>query len=234
MRVQVQGVPAYGLIDSGADITIIGGSLFKKVVTVARLKKRDLKKADRIPRTYDQQLFTLAGRMNLQVTFGDKQMTTTVYIKMDAHDQLLLSEGVCRQLGVFSYHPDVERWRGGQQRTTPKTPETQSPSHTCSEVEVTASIEHQGPNHSSESHSISLSFAPPEPGGGCVPSLQWSGTSRHLHLGAVRTSGGPCPHQCPCGLGCVCYPYQPHCMLNGVGRRELNRGSCAGHSGLPP
>ena len=38
VRVQVQGVPAYGLIDSGADITIIGGSLFKKVATVARLK----------------------------------------------------------------------------------------------------------------------------------------------------------------------------------------------------
>ena len=31
---------------------------------------------------------------------------------MDAHDQLLLSEGVCRQLGIVSYHPDVEVWRG--------------------------------------------------------------------------------------------------------------------------
>ena len=80
VRVQVQGVPAYGLIDSGVDIIIIGGSLFKKVATVARLKQCDLKKADRIPRTYDQQPFTLDGRMNLEVTFGDKQMTTTVYI----------------------------------------------------------------------------------------------------------------------------------------------------------
>ena len=39
--VQVQGVPAYGLIDSGADITIMGGVLFKKVATIARLHKRD-------------------------------------------------------------------------------------------------------------------------------------------------------------------------------------------------
>ena len=77
VRVQVQGVLAYGLIDN---ITIIGGSLFKKVAAVARLKKRYLKKADGIPRTYDQQPFTLDGRMNLGVTFGDKQMTTTVYI----------------------------------------------------------------------------------------------------------------------------------------------------------
>lgn len=37
---------------------------------------------------------------------------TMVYIKMDAHDQLLLSEGVCRQLGVISYHPNVEMSKG--------------------------------------------------------------------------------------------------------------------------
>lgn len=35
VKVLVQGVPAYGLIDTGADITIIGGSLFQKVATVA-------------------------------------------------------------------------------------------------------------------------------------------------------------------------------------------------------
>ena len=31
-------------------------------------------------------------------------MKTPVYIKMDAKEQLLLSEGVCRQLGVVTYH----------------------------------------------------------------------------------------------------------------------------------
>ena len=112
---------AYGLIDSGADITIIGGSLFKKVATVARLKKKNFKKADRVPRTYDQQPFRLDGRMDLDVAFGGTQMTTPVYIKVDAHDQLLLSEGVCRQLGILQYDPDVETWRGGRKKSTPAT-----------------------------------------------------------------------------------------------------------------
>lgn len=35
-------------------------------------------------------------------------MKTTVYVKMDAQDQLLLSEGVCRQLGIVTYHPSIE------------------------------------------------------------------------------------------------------------------------------
>ena len=33
---------------------------------------------------------------------------------MDAHNQLLLLEGVCRQLGTDSYHQDVKNWRGGK------------------------------------------------------------------------------------------------------------------------
>ena len=52
--------------------------------------------------------------MNLNIGFEDKEMQTSVYIKMDAHDQLLLSEGVCRQLGILSYHSKVEIWRGGR------------------------------------------------------------------------------------------------------------------------
>ena len=38
VQVSVQGVSAYGLIDSGADITILGGDLFKRVATVAKLQ----------------------------------------------------------------------------------------------------------------------------------------------------------------------------------------------------
>ena len=38
-------VQAVGIIDSGADITIMGSELFKKVATTARPKKRELKKA---------------------------------------------------------------------------------------------------------------------------------------------------------------------------------------------
>ena len=35
-------------------------------------------------------------------------MTTDIYVKMDASEPLLLSEGVCRQLGIVSYHPEVD------------------------------------------------------------------------------------------------------------------------------
>ena len=37
---------------------------------------------------------SLDGRMELDVEFNDKKIKTTIYIKMNAHDQLLLSEGV--------------------------------------------------------------------------------------------------------------------------------------------
>ena len=56
MRMLVQGVPSVGLVDTAADINIMGGDLFKKVASVARLKKRDFKTANKTPRTYDQRL----------------------------------------------------------------------------------------------------------------------------------------------------------------------------------
>jgi hypothetical protein len=34
-------------------------------------------------------------------------MCTPVYVKFDAVEALFLSEGVCRQLGIITYHPDV-------------------------------------------------------------------------------------------------------------------------------
>ena len=103
----MQGVPAHGVIDSGADITIVGGELFRKVAAVARLKKSQLKTVDKIPHTYDRKTFKLDGRVDLDSTFGDTTMNTPVYIKMDSLEPLLLAEGVCRQLGVISYLPDV-------------------------------------------------------------------------------------------------------------------------------
>ena len=113
-RVFIQGVPVIGIIDSGADISIIGGKLFRQVAAKAKLKKRQLKLPDKTPKTYDGKEFHLDGRMDLEVAFADKVLKTPLYIKMDATDQLLLSEGVCRQLGIIEYHPDVEIWRGGK------------------------------------------------------------------------------------------------------------------------
>ena len=105
-----QGVDAWGILDTGADITIMGPDLFKKVASLRRLKKRNFHQPDKVPKTYDRRTFTLDGRMELEITFGGKAMLTTVYIKMDAHDQLLLSEGVCRQLEMVQYHPEVQLW----------------------------------------------------------------------------------------------------------------------------
>ena len=43
--VEIQGVTAQDIIDSGADISIMGGELFKRVAAVARVKRRDFKKS---------------------------------------------------------------------------------------------------------------------------------------------------------------------------------------------
>jgi hypothetical protein len=86
----------------------MGGTLFKRVAAQARLRKSQLLKPDRTPYTYDGKPFALDGRMQLDLTFKDRTIQTTIYLKMDATDQLLLSEGVCRQLGMLTYHPKVE------------------------------------------------------------------------------------------------------------------------------
>ena len=77
-QVRIEGVPVDGLVDSGADITIIGGEAFKKVAAAAKLRKRDFKPPDKIPRTYNQQIFRVDGRMQLDVSFEDKSMKTWV------------------------------------------------------------------------------------------------------------------------------------------------------------
>jgi hypothetical protein len=63
------GVPVRGVIDSGSDITIIGGDMLRRVAAAARLKKKHLLKPDKVPRMYDGRTFTLNGRMDLDVTF---------------------------------------------------------------------------------------------------------------------------------------------------------------------
>ena len=97
-------------MDTGSDITIIGGQLFKHVATTARLRKKHFKSPDKLPHTYNRQPFSLDGRMDLNVSFGERAMVTPIYIKMGAPDQLLLSKGVCRQLGIVGYHESVCPW----------------------------------------------------------------------------------------------------------------------------
>ena len=110
--VQIENIPARGVIDSGLDITIMGGELFRHVATVARLRKSQLRKPDRVPKTYDGRTFTHDGMMDLDITFNSVTMKTPIYIKATASEQLLLGEGVCRQLRIISYHPDVSDRKG--------------------------------------------------------------------------------------------------------------------------
>ena len=48
-RVIVGGVPMYGVVDTGSDVTIMSGSLFKQVAAAARLRKKDFR-----PCNYDR------------------------------------------------------------------------------------------------------------------------------------------------------------------------------------
>ena len=49
MKVDVQGVPMRGVVNTAAGITIINGPMFKRVAAVARLYKRDFKAPDKTP-----------------------------------------------------------------------------------------------------------------------------------------------------------------------------------------
>ena len=128
-KVSIKGVLAYGILDTGADITIIGGALFKKVAAVAKLRKRPFQEPDKTPYNYNGKAFNLHGKIQLEIGFGDRVISIAVYVKMDAVDQLLLSEGVCQQLNLLTYHPDVEVWRGGRQKQAQqaKTDDTRVP-----------------------------------------------------------------------------------------------------------
>lgn len=121
-RVDIHGVPADGIVDTAADITIMGGKLFALVASAARLKKKNFKTPDKVPKNYDGREFRLDGCMEMEITFNDKTLITTVYIKMDAIDQLLLSEGVCRQLNIVSYHPSIISGMGLKKGRVPVVP----------------------------------------------------------------------------------------------------------------
>ena len=101
-EVLVEGVSLQGVVDTGSDLTIMGKEAFKKVAIVAKLRKKDFRPADKKVYNYDDKVKTLDGRFQLNLTFGEYNMFTPVYAEMGTEDQLLLSEGVCRQLGIIS------------------------------------------------------------------------------------------------------------------------------------
>ena len=69
VTVTVQGIPARGVIDSGADITIINADLFKHIAAAAKLRKKAFKQPDKVPYTYDQKPFQLDGHIDLDISF---------------------------------------------------------------------------------------------------------------------------------------------------------------------
>lgn len=85
----------------------MGGELFKMVAATNTLKRSQFKKTDKIARSFSREVIPLDGHIDLDLTFGNKAMTTPVYVKIDSDEQLLLGEGVCRQLEIVKYHPEV-------------------------------------------------------------------------------------------------------------------------------
>ena len=83
ITVDLQGLPVMGLIDSGADITIMNGDVFKKVAAIAWVKKKAFKATNKTPYGYDNKPFTLNGQIDLDITFVECTMRTTIYLKMD-------------------------------------------------------------------------------------------------------------------------------------------------------
>ena len=114
--VEIAGVPATSLVDTGADITIMGPEVFKKVAAVAGLKKRQFKPADKQPHTYDRRQFKLDGRLDLDISFNDKMMHTPVYevllISNPTGTTHKVSKGTC--VGVASEAEPVESLANSQ------------------------------------------------------------------------------------------------------------------------
>ena len=48
------GVPMTGAVDTGTDLTIMGGDMFKQVAAVARLRKKVFQPADRTTRRHSR------------------------------------------------------------------------------------------------------------------------------------------------------------------------------------
>ena len=108
VEVKLEGVPATGLIGTGSDITIVRADLFYHIVEKTGLDASQLKQPDHKTCTYDQTPITLDGQMDMTLSFGKEELQATVYVKLVTPDKLLLSEAVCRQLGIVNYHPSVK------------------------------------------------------------------------------------------------------------------------------
>ena len=85
--------------------------------------KEEVKTVDKQAFTYNKQRITLDGRVDINISFEDKQVYTTIYVKMEVPNPLLLSEAVCRQLGIIQYymHPNVKPLNAEESETAKQT-----------------------------------------------------------------------------------------------------------------
>ena len=81
----IEGVAVSGLTDTGSDITIIRGDLFYQMVSQSGLKLQSLKPAEQKACTSDHKPIILDELMDMKVSFGDKTIITTVYVKLVSH-----------------------------------------------------------------------------------------------------------------------------------------------------
>ena len=58
------------MIDTGSDITIISGELFKTIINTAQLRSEILKPADRRACAYNGQLISLDGQMDVIIALS--------------------------------------------------------------------------------------------------------------------------------------------------------------------
>ena len=69
LEVRIEGVPVTGMIDTGSEISIISGELFKTIIDTAQLRSETLKPADRRACAYNEQLISLDGQMDVTIAF---------------------------------------------------------------------------------------------------------------------------------------------------------------------
>ena len=114
--IQIENIPARGVIDSGSDITIVGGELFKYVATIARLRKSQFHKPDKIPKTYNGRTFTLDGVKDLDITFSG---VTMKHPHMSKQLRQSRSSLVRANVGSYGLSITTQMLRTGGEPTTP-------------------------------------------------------------------------------------------------------------------
>ena len=83
MEVHIEGIPTTGVIYTGSDITIMRGDVFYRIVSESDLDVLDVKAAGQIiAYTFDQKPIHLDGQIDMKVSFAEKVIITTVYIKL--------------------------------------------------------------------------------------------------------------------------------------------------------